>query len=63
MEIFDLLLSLLGSFVIKVMNRVFGTKIKLGYGGEIVTGLLVLILLVVIVFLSIRSFAVFVHAS
>lgn len=56
MKIFDLLLSLLGGFVAKAVNRMFGTKIKLGYGGEIVTDLFTLIFLLVIVFLSIRGF-------
>lgn len=56
MEIFDLLLSLLGGFITKLANRMLGTKIRLGYGGEIVTGLFTLIFLLVIVFLSIRVF-------
>lgn len=54
MEIIDFLLSILGTFVVKVANRVFGTKIKLGYGGEVVTGFITLVLLCFIAFWSIR---------
>ena len=63
MEIIDFLLSFLGTFVVKVVNRVFGTKIKLGYGGEVVTGFVTLVLLCFIAFWSIRGLVALGHMS
>jgi hypothetical protein len=56
MEIVDFLLSLLGSLAVELINRVFPTKIKLGYGGEQVTGLFTLVLLIACLIVSIRAF-------